>query len=105
MHCVHCSRGAELLTCPQDISYSPDGRFIAAWDSYLTYKLLVYTETGQCVANFTAYSDALGIRSVNWSPPGDVISIGSYDQARRRTYSGRVSSASFCVQTVLSQCF
>ena len=81
----------------QDLAYSPDGRYIAAWDSVLSYRVVVYTESGECVANYSAYADALGVRSVAWSPPGDVLAVGSYDQARRRCGRRRARCSAYAV--------
>lgn len=71
-----------------DISWSPDGTCLAVWDSLLTYKVLVYNTEGACQGSYSAYNDALGVRTVTWSPGGDVLAVGSYDQVRVTTAEG-----------------
>eukprot|EP00697_Spironema_sp_BW2_P004277 gnl/Spiro4/15820_TR8515_c0_g1_i1.p1 gnl/Spiro4/15820_TR8515_c0_g1~~gnl/Spiro4/15820_TR8515_c0_g1_i1.p1 ORF type:complete len:470 (-),score=132.29 gnl/Spiro4/15820_TR8515_c0_g1_i1:102-1448(-) len=66
-----------------DLSWSPDDRYIAVWDTTLVYTLLVYTPDGHCVHRFRAYENALGIKSVAWSPSSRFLAIGSYDQKVR----------------------
>lgn len=43
----------------------------------------MYDLEGSCLTVFSAYSDALGIKSLKWSPSGDLLSVGSYDQVCR----------------------
>ena len=42
----------------------------------------VYTPEGECLAAFQAYSGALGVKSLAWSPSGQLLAVGSYDQVR-----------------------
>lgn len=63
-----------------DLAWSPDGSSFVAWDSCLAYKLLVYSAEGHCLASYSAYNEALGIRGVSWSPSDQLLAIGSYDQ-------------------------
>jgi WD40 repeat protein len=75
--------GAKFVADTSDlagVAWSPDGQSIAAWDTVLTYKLLIYTREGQCLASYSAYPEGLGIRSVCWAPSGQLLSVGSYDQ-------------------------
>jgi len=72
-----------IATTTQDLSdlaWSPNGTCFVVWDTPLTYKLLVYSSKGHCLSSYCAYQDALGIRSVAWSPSGQMLAIGSYDQ-------------------------
>ena len=55
-----------------DLAWSPDGSCFVVWDTPLAYKLLVYSAKGHCLSAYSAYQDALGIRSVAWSPSGDL---------------------------------
>ena len=64
-----------------DLAWSPDSSCFVVWDTMLTYKLLVYSSEGLCLASFSAYQDALGIRSLRFSPNGQMLAIGSFDQA------------------------
>jgi len=67
-----------------DLAWSPDGGAIAVWDHALEYKLLVYAADGRKLAQHVAYEHALGIKggSVAWSPSGQLLAVGSYDQVR-----------------------
>jgi hypothetical protein len=38
-------------------------------------------EDGQLLGSYSAYDDALGIKSAAWGPGGDALAVGSYDQA------------------------
>lgn len=48
---------------------------------------------GTPLARYRAYEDALGVKSVAWAPSGQLLAVGSYDQARRCT-SRRCSAPS-----------
>lgn len=65
------------------IHWSPEGSVIAVRDTCLQYKLLVYDLEGRVKMKYQAYVDALGIRSVAWSPSGKFLAVGSYDQEIR----------------------
>ena len=69
-----------------DLAWSPDSSCFVVWDTMLTYKLLVYSSEGLCLASFSAYQDALGIRSLRFSPNGQMLAIGSFDQAWPSTF-------------------
>lgn len=65
------------------LSWSPDGKVLCIWDSVLDYKLYLYSIDGRCLATFSAYEHALGIKSVSWSPTSQFLAIGSFDQKLR----------------------
>ena len=65
------------------LKWSPDGRVICVWDSLLYYNLLIYSLDGRCLASYSAYEGALGIKSVSWSPTSQLLAVGSYDQKVR----------------------
>lgn len=65
------------------IEWSPDGRVLAVWESPIKYKVLLYTLDGRCVSKFSAYDSALGIKSLAWSPTGQFLALGSYDEKLR----------------------
>ena len=56
---------------------------MAVWDACLHYKVVIYSLAGRLCGSYTAYENALGIKSVQWSPSSQLLSIGSYDQAVR----------------------
>ncbi len=37
---------------------------------------------GHPVCTYSAYQDSLGVKGVSWSPSGDLLALGSYDQVR-----------------------
>ena len=51
------------------------------WDTCLAYKLVVSTLQGEVLTTYSAYANALGIKSVEWSPSGQMLAVGSFDQA------------------------
>ena len=63
----------------QGILWSPDDSVLTLWESSLEYKILIYTPTGHCLSTYSAYSLALGIETVCWSPSSQLFAIGSYD--------------------------
>ncbi len=65
----------------EDLAWSPDCACLVAWDTCLTYKLVVCTPQGEILTVYSAYPNALGIKSVEWSPSGQMLAVGSFDQA------------------------
>lgn len=65
------------------LAWSPDGKVMCVWDSVLDYKVLLYSIDGRCIASYSAYEHALGVKSVAWSPTSQFLAIGSYDQKVR----------------------
>lgn len=65
------------------LAWSPDGKALCVWDSILDYKVLLYRLDGHCLASYSAYDSALGIKGVAWSPSSQFLAIGSYDQKVR----------------------
>lgn len=63
-----------------DLAWSPDSSKLAVWDSAFTYNVLVLAADGSSLGSYSGYQDGLGIRSVGWSPGGDLLAVGSYDQ-------------------------
>lgn len=50
------------------------------WDSAASgYKVLVYTADGHLYKSYEKPCEGLGVKSVEWSPGGDFLTIGSYD--------------------------
>lgn len=65
------------------IEWSPDGRVLGVWESPLCYKILVYSVDGRCISKYSAYENALGVKSIAWSPTSQFLAIGSYDEKVR----------------------
>ncbi len=65
------------------LSWSPDDKVLCVWDSVLNYKVFLYSIDGRCLATYSAYEHALGIKSVKWSPTSQFLAIGSFDQKLR----------------------
>lgn len=65
------------------LQWSPDGCALAVWDCVLDYKVLMYSMDGRCLASYSAYEHALGVRTVTWAPSSQFLAIGSYDEKLR----------------------
>lgn len=65
------------------IEWSPDGRVLGVWECPLTYKVLLYSVDGRCIAKYSAYDNALGVKSIAWSPTSQFLALGSYDEKLR----------------------
>ncbi|KAK3157146.1 hypothetical protein QOZ80_2AG0116810 [Eleusine coracana subsp. coracana] len=65
------------------VEWSPDDSSIVVWDSLLEYKVLIYSPDGRCLFKYLAYESGLGVKTVAWSPCGQFLAVGSYDQAVR----------------------
>ena len=74
------SRASLPTSDAADLVWSPDRTCLAVWESVLEYRVLVYAVDGSCLADYSAYGNALGIKTVAWSPTGQMLAIGSYDQ-------------------------
>ncbi|KAK0596388.1 hypothetical protein LWI29_015257 [Acer saccharum] len=66
-----------------DIEWSPDDSTLVIWDSLMEYKVLIYSPDGRCLSKYQAYESGLGVKSVSWSPCGQFLAVGSYDQMLR----------------------
>ncbi|GMH33685.1 hypothetical protein BSKO_01519 [Bryopsis sp. KO-2023] len=66
-----------------NVAWSPRGDVLAVWDNSLNYKILLYSMEGKNLGTYSAYEGALGIKSASWSPAGEFISVGSFDQMLR----------------------
>ena len=61
--------------------WSPDGSCIAVWDGPLQDGVCLYTPEGEYLAQYSAHVASLGVRAVAWAPSGQLLAIGSSDQA------------------------
>lgn len=46
-------------------------------------QVLIYSPDGRCLFKYHAYESGLGVKSVSWSPCGQFLAVGSYDQMLR----------------------
>lgn len=67
----------------KEIRWSPNNQVLCIWDSPLEYNILIYSMDGQCLSTYSAYSNALGIKRVSWSPSSQFLAIGSFDERVR----------------------
>ena len=44
---------------------------------------MIYSPDGRCLFKYQAYESGLGVKSVSWSPCGQFLAVGSYDQMLR----------------------
>jgi WD40 repeat protein len=44
------------------------------------YKVIVYNTEGMCLNKFQPQKWSLGVKVVNWSPSGQLLAVGGYDQ-------------------------
>lgn len=50
---------------------------------YGLIQVLIYSPDGRCLFKYQAYESGLGVKSVSWSPCGQFLAVGSYDQMLR----------------------
>ncbi|KAK6912385.1 WD40 repeat [Dillenia turbinata] len=82
------------------VSFTRDGKFVAictrhdckdyinllschTWEIMGAFAVLIYSPDGRCLFKYQAYESGLGIKSVSWSPCGQLLAVGSYDQVLR----------------------
>ena len=68
------------------MAWSKDDTAIVCWDSSLECRLLVYSATQGLIARHVPYENALGLRTVDFSPNGNYLVTGAFDQ-RVRLYN------------------
>eukprot|EP00602_Paraphysomonas_sp_CaronLab_P009291 CAMPEP_0185036806 /NCGR_PEP_ID=MMETSP1103-20130426/30287_1 /TAXON_ID=36769 /ORGANISM="Paraphysomonas bandaiensis, Strain Caron Lab Isolate" /LENGTH=457 /DNA_ID=CAMNT_0027574487 /DNA_START=297 /DNA_END=1671 /DNA_ORIENTATION=- len=77
------------------VQWTPAGTHILVQDTHLTYRVLVYTPSGEVLAQYEAYQNALGVRTLSFYRPyscpastdcdeplpcpSPLLAIGSYD--------------------------
>jgi hypothetical protein len=65
------------------LEWSPDSSVLCVWDTPLNYLVLLYSVDGRCLAKYSAYDYALGLKTLTWSPTSQFLAIGSYDEKLR----------------------
>ena len=79
-------RNIELPTTDvQGVKWSPDGRWLAIWDTPSSgYSLLVYTADGNLFRTYnggqTSHNIGLGVKSVSWHPDATFLAVGDYNE-------------------------
>lgn len=63
--------------------WSPNRDCLAVWDSNLYYRVQIITLDGRCEFDYTAYEHQLGVKVVSWSPNGQLLLVGSFDNKIR----------------------
>lgn len=76
----------------QAVEWSPTGAAICVVDSCLEYRVQVYSPDGTLLGRYIAYDNALGVKTVQWSPSGSFLAVGSYDQSVRLLTNNKWSS-------------
>lgn len=56
---------------------------LAIRDNIMQYSLLIYTADGHKQQKYQAYKHCLGIKSMVFSPSGQFLALGSYDEQAR----------------------
>lgn len=87
---IFACRSWELVkhfSCSTDdlsgLQWSPGGKVLAVWDTLLKYKIVIYSADGCLLGTYSPYEHALGIKCVNWSPTGQFLAVGSFDEKVR----------------------
>lgn len=105
---LHCAGSYEIMKSfplpsvdAQGLRWSPDGRWIAIWDTPRTgYKVYINTADGHHFRTYAGdYFDddlvGLGVKTIEWSPGGDFLAVGGYESTvtllSTRTVSGDVA--------------
>lgn len=65
------------------LSWSPSRDCFVVWDSPLAYRLQVFSLDGREELDYSAYEHQLGVKTVRWSPSGQLLAVGSYDNKIR----------------------
>ncbi|KAL6747478.1 hypothetical protein V8C86DRAFT_2908902 [Haematococcus lacustris] len=72
-----------------NLAWSPDCTCLVVWDSCLANRLQVFSAQGRLLTLYQpgpqpgAQGMGLGIKSCAWNPGGQLLAVGSYDQACR----------------------
>ncbi|CAF0853665.1 unnamed protein product [Adineta steineri] len=66
----------------QGIEWSPIADVLCLWENSYEYKIIFYTLDGQLLNTYKPENDrlSLGVRCARWSPTGQVIAVGDYEE-------------------------
>ena len=67
----------------QNVLFTKDDGELVIWDSVLENKFFVYSPTGNLISSFQAYDIGLGIKNCMFSPNGNYLATGYFDQQVR----------------------
>ncbi|KAK9315064.1 WD40-repeat-containing domain protein [Lipomyces starkeyi] len=59
--------------------WSPDGRWIAAYDTITNFQVGIYTPLGALYRVFAMEDIGLGVYDIEWSPAGSLLAVACYD--------------------------
>lgn len=68
--------------------------FPLSFPFHVQYKVSLYSLDGRCLASYSAYDLALGVKVIAWSPSSQFLAIGSYDQ---KASSGFLLQCTICL--------
>ena len=66
----------------QGIEWSPSNDVLCLWENCYEYKIIFYTLDGKLLNLYRSESKhlTLGVRCARWSPTGQIIAVGDYDE-------------------------
>ncbi|OMJ07568.1 WD repeat-containing protein WRAP73 [Smittium culicis] len=64
----------------QAVEWSTCGNCICVWDTIGNYNIQIFNSIGILKNTFAQPDNELGIKTVSWSPTGQFLAIGSFDQ-------------------------
>ncbi|KAK9236499.1 WD40-repeat-containing domain protein [Lipomyces kononenkoae] len=59
--------------------WSPDGKWIAVYDTITNFQVGIYTPLGGLYRVFSMQEIGLGVHDIEWSPAGNLLAVASYD--------------------------
>ncbi|KAK9456220.1 hypothetical protein V1511DRAFT_265921 [Dipodascopsis uninucleata] len=59
--------------------WSPDGRWIAAYDNITNFQVGIFTPLGELYRVFSLEDIGLGVSDIEWSPTGTFLAVSTYD--------------------------
>ena len=66
-----------------DLEWAGNSTTLVVWDTYLEYKVLIYSVNGDLREKIQPYEKYMGVKAVAFSPNGLYLGIGGYDQIVR----------------------